>query len=124
MWHSTVYKLKLYKLSFYIKLIFQKNDNKNLILSFFNTCATDILGKVDCNTSESDEDIEIALASINTMKVVYDCAQISIVDIVTVTFDYFNHSSTVGHTHFYVFPFSRRGEEWAYAIPCPIKKSA
>ena len=49
------------------------------------------MGKVDCNTSDNDEDIEIALAKINTLKVVYDCAQISIVDIVTVTFDYFTH---------------------------------
>ena len=49
---GTVCKLKLCKLSFYIKLMFQKNDNRDLSLSFFNTCATDLLRKVDCNTSD------------------------------------------------------------------------
>ena len=67
--------------------MFQKNDNKDLSLSLFNTCATDLLRKVDCNTSDNVEDIEIALANINTMKMVYECAQMSIIDVVTVTFD-------------------------------------
>ena len=84
---GTVCKLKLCKLSFHIKLMFQKNDNRNLSLSLFSTCATDLLRKIDCNTSNNVEDIEIAIANINTMKVVYDCAQMSIVDVVTVTFD-------------------------------------
>ena len=67
--------------------MFQKNGNRNLSLSLFNTCVTDLLRKVDSNTSDNVEDIEIALANINTMKMVYDCAQMSIVDVVTVTFD-------------------------------------
>ena len=60
------------KLSFYIKFMFQKNDNRNLTLSLLNICATDLLRKVDCNTSDNVEDIEIALANINTMKVLYE----------------------------------------------------
>ena len=43
---GTVCKLKLCKLSFYTKLMFQKNDNKNLTLTFFNTCAANLLRKV------------------------------------------------------------------------------
>ena len=34
------------------KLKLQKNDNRNLFLSLFNTCATDLLRKIDCNTSD------------------------------------------------------------------------
>ena len=84
---GTVCKLKICKLSFYIKLMFEKNDNRNLSLSLFNIRATDLLRKVDCNTSGNVEDIEITLANINTMKVIYYCAQMSIVDVITVTFD-------------------------------------
>ena len=84
---GTVCKLKLCKLCFYIKLMFQKNDNRTLSLSLFNTCTTDLLRKVNCNTIDNVEDIEIALANINTMKVVDGCAQMSIVDVFTVTFD-------------------------------------
>ena len=84
---GTVCKLKLCKLCFYIKLMFQKNDTRTLSLSLFNTCTTDLLRKVNCNTIDNVEDIEIALANINTMKVVDGCAQMSIVDVFTVTFD-------------------------------------
>ena len=88
---GTVCKLKLCKLSFYIKLMFEKSENKNLTLSLLNTCATDLLRKVDCNTSDNVEDIEIALTNINIMKVVWKCVQMSIVDVISVTFDKFTH---------------------------------
>ena len=56
-----------------MKPLFQKSDGKILTLSLSNTCATDLLRKVDRNTSDNVEGIEIALANIYTMKVVYNC---------------------------------------------------
>ena len=58
---GTVCKLRHCKLCFYIKLMFLKIDKKNLTLTLDNTCARNLLRKVDCNTSDNVEGIEVAL---------------------------------------------------------------